>query len=301
MKNLIISLSSYLICLCLLNFQFAEDLSEFGISIKNTEERLWSGIQSERLYIPYVGSAVKDACKSIPPENQAAAVNKMGGFMKSYFTSEDFQKRYSDWLSKSFPQTEATISEKRKAEIRAYRLKDVQNLTVENVEPLVEMQIQSAETFAGMENMLSSLPAEQRADFKKQIENGKKNAAFFKKVKPLLKSDFPEFKKQYAEHLALDEIAQAEQQLVARNKSNAIELQKWQDPKKVLSARLTEFLEKSKGVDFEAQTKDVNNRKKFVNGAYESKSDIWKFCYRIGKTPTNTARAFAQQWLAELK
>ena len=98
----------------------------------------------------------------------------------------------------------------------------------------------------------------------------------------------------------LSKIALAHNESLGK-KDNAQELDKWKDPEKVLSGKLTEFLEKSKDVDFTAQTKDVNNRKKFVNAAYEGKSDIWKFCYRMGKTPTVTARAFAQQWLAEMK
>lgn len=174
-------------------------------------------------------------------------------------------------------------------------------LKAEDVAPMINAQIESAETFSAMEGMLASLPADQRADFKKQIESGKRNAAFFKKMKPLLKSDFAEFQKQYSEYLATEEIMQAEQQLVSNNKANALEYEKWKSPEKVLKEKLTEFLEKSKGVDFSAQTKEVNNQKKFVNKAYETKNDIWKFCYRAGSVPTNAARAFAQQWLAGLK
>jgi hypothetical protein len=221
--------------------------------------------------------------------------------VKTYFNTEDFQKRYIDAIAKKYPKLETSVSEQRKQEIRASRLKGVQGLQAKDMEPVVDIQIQSAETFVGMESMLSSIPAEQRADFKKQIEDGKRNAAFFKKIKPLLKTNMEEFKKQYAEYLANDEIRQSEETLARNAKSNADEFEKLKDPKKVLTARLTDFLNQSKGVDFAAQTKEVSGRKKFVNAAYEGKSDVWKFCYRMGATPTNTARAFAQQWLAELK
>jgi NADH dehydrogenase/NADH:ubiquinone oxidoreductase subunit G len=301
MKNLISPLFLYGLCLCFLNFTFSDDYSEFGITEKNVQERLWSSLQNTTVSSPYFSSSVKTACRAIAPENQAAAVKKAGSLVKLYFGSEDFQKRYSEWLAKSYQQTDTRLSEKRQAEIRAYRIKDVQGLTVQNIEPMVDMQIQSGETYAGMESMLSSLPADQRAEFKKTIEDGKRNAAFFKKVKPLLKSDFEAFKKQYAEHTAQEEIAQKERELAKNNKNNAAEYEKWKDPKKVLSARLTEFLDKSKGVDFAAQTKVVADRKKFVNAAYEGKNDVWKLCYRMGAAPTNAARAFAQQWVTELK
>jgi hypothetical protein len=301
MKNLIPSLLLYTLCVGFLNFTFSDDYSEFGASRQDAQERLWNALQNTNVRAPYFGSSVKTACRAIAPESQATAVKKAGSLVKSYFESEDFQKRYSDWLAKNYQQTDTKLSEKRQAEIRAYRVKDAQGLTVANIEPLVDIQIQSAETYMGMEGMLASLPVDQRADFKKTIEDGKRNAAFFKKVKPLLKSDFEEFKKQYAEHQAQEEIAQKEGDLVKNNKRNAQESEKWKDPKKILSARLTEFLDKSKGVDFAAQTKVVDNRNKFVNAAYEGKNDIWKLCYRVGAAPTNAARAFAQQWITELK
>ncbi|WP_221390232.1 hypothetical protein [Dyadobacter sp. NIV53] len=301
MKNIIISLISYSACFCFLNFQFADDFSEFGITTKNVHETLWNSIQSDQFYIPYMGSTVKDACKLISPENQAAAVQKIGGLVKSYYASDDFKKRYNEWLSNSFSQTATTLSEKRQAEIREYRVKDTERLKASDIEPIIDIQIQSGETFAGMESMLSSLPVEQRAEFKKQIDNGKKNAEFFRKMKPLIKSDFTAFKIQYAEHLAQEEISQQQDRLAKENKDNALELDKWKNPEKVLSGKLAEFLEKSKDVDFAAQTKNADNHKVFVNATYESKNDIWKFCYRMGKTPTITARAFAQQWLAEIK
>lgn len=301
MKNTLISLFFYAATLCFLNFRFADDFSEFGITTQNVQERLWSSLQHSEVIIPYLNNTVKSACRAISPENQAAAVQKIGKLVKHYYVSDEFKKRYADWLVKSFPQVEVGVSEQRQAEIRARRIKETGNLNAKDIEPIVDIQIQSAETFVAMEGMLSSLPADQRADFKKQIETGKQNAAFFKKIKPLLKTDFEAFKKQYAEHLAQEDIAQTEQQLSSNNKHNKAEYEKLKSPEKVLSARLMEFLEKSKGVDFSAQTKEVNNQKKFVNKVYETKNDIWKFCYRVGPAPTNAARAFAQQWLAELK
>lgn len=301
MKNKIVPFFLYAFCIAFLNFTFSDEFEEYGISQKDIQNRLWNGLQAPSVSVPYLGSTVKSACRSLAPDAQATAIKKAGAFVKTYFNSEDFQKRYTDVIAKKYPKLETTVSEQRKAEIRANRLKGVQGLQAKDMEPVVDIQIQSAETFVGMESMLSSIPAEQRADFKKQIEDGKRNAAFFKKIKPLLKTNMEEFKKQYAEYLAADEIRQSEQTLARNAKSNVDEYEKLKDPKKVLTARLTDFLNQSKGVDFAAQTKEVNGRKKFVNAAYEGKSDVWKFCYRMGATPTNTARAFAQQWLTELK
>ncbi|GGC08786.1 hypothetical protein [Dyadobacter sediminis] len=300
MKNKIALLITA-VCLCFLNFRFSEDYSEFGVTHEDVEEKFWSTLQNKSVYAPYLSSSAKAACRSISPDHQAAAVQKAGNLIKLYYGSQDFKKRYNNWLAKSFPQEEVEISEERKAEIRENKIRDIKSLNAKDMEPIVDIQIQAGESITGMESMLTSLPPDQRAEFKKQIEDSKRTVAFFKKVKPLLKSDFEAFKKQYAAFLAQDEIAQAEQQLIRSNKNNAEEFDQWKSPEKVLAARLTEFLEKSKGVDFAAKTKEVNNRKKFVDAAYEGQNDVWKFCYRIGPAPTNAARAFAQQWLTELK
>lgn len=301
MKNKLVPCLLYVLCIGFLNFTFLDEFEEYGVTKSDVQSRVWNALQNQTLSMPYVSSTVKSACRALSTDAQAAAVKKTGAFAKTYFNSDDFQKRYNDWLSKRFTQGESKVSDKRKEEIYASRLKGVQGMNAKDMEPIVDMQIQSGETFAGMESMLSSLPADQRAEFKKQIEDGKRNAAFFKKIKPLLKTDMEEFKKQYATYLANDEIRQSEETMARNNKASATDYEKWKDPKKVLTARLTDFLNQTKGVDFAAQTKDVNGRKKFVNAAYEGKSDIWKFCYRAGATPTNAARAFAQQWLTELK
>ena len=39
----------------------------------------------------------------------------------------------------------------------------------------------------------------------------------------------------------------------------------------------------------------------FANPEYEKKSGQWKLCYRAGKEPVEAARAFAKEWLGEMK
>jgi hypothetical protein len=300
MKNIAISLLSYFTCICFFNFQFADDFSEFGIKSREVEESFLTSLQNPRFYVPYMNSTVKAKCQSIAPQNQAAAVRRIGGLLKSYYASDDFKTRYSEWVNRKFPPAQV-LPETRKTQILNDRMRETADLKAQDIEPIVEMQIQSAELYAGMASSVNSMPPAQRAEFKKQVEAGQKNAAFFKKLKPLLKSDLPEARKQYATYLAQDQIAQEEATLAKNNNANALELEKWKDPKKVLSAKLADFLDKTKDVDYSAETKVMYNRNRFVNAAYESKHPAWKFCYRMGKAPSDAARAFAQQWLQELK
>ena len=54
-------------------------------------------------------------------------------------------------------------------------------------------------------------------------------------------------------------------------------------------------------MDFNAELKDQNGKKKFVNPVYEAKRPEWKMAFRAGADVTELTRAFALQWLEELK
>jgi hypothetical protein len=64
--------------------------------------------------------------------------------------------------------------------------------------------------------------------------------------------------------------------------------------------RLADFLESTGNIDYNAALIDKANKKIFVNPVYEKKNWKWKMGFRAGKEATESARAFAQQWLKEL-
>jgi len=74
------------------------------------------------------------------------------------------------------------------------------------------------------------------------------------------------------------------------------------DSRTLIAKRLQEFLDTSKDVDFNARlVQGRGGRMRFADPAYESKPDDWKLCYRAGKEPVEAARAFAVDWLRQLK
>jgi hypothetical protein len=86
------------------------------------------------------------------------------------------------------------------------------------------------------------------------------------------------------------------------------ERKKWElrypaDPNVLLRKNINNFLEQTKNVDYSAPTKlnPKNNHQVFTNPAYEKKDNQWKACYRAGRELTDATRAFAKEWLAELK
>jgi hypothetical protein len=65
--------------------------------------------------------------------------------------------------------------------------------------------------------------------------------------------------------------------------------------------RLQQFLEETRDIDYAAQLTNKNGKQVFLNAAYEKKSNRWKMAYRAGKEVIEPARAFVQQWIAEIK
>ncbi len=72
------------------------------------------------------------------------------------------------------------------------------------------------------------------------------------------------------------------------------------DPNVTLRRRLQSFLSATEDVDFAAVTHGEGGSRRFELAEYESKPPEWKMCYRAGPEATAAARAFAEQWLAEL-
>jgi hypothetical protein len=69
----------------------------------------------------------------------------------------------------------------------------------------------------------------------------------------------------------------------------------------LIKKRLQKMLDLTEDVDFNAELKIVGNRKKFVKAEYEAKRPEWKMAFRAGKEVTELTRAFAKEWLNEIK
>lgn len=154
---------------------------------------------------------------------------------------------------------------------------------------------------------------EEIAKTEKQIKDLEKNmkaldAAMQKNMQPVLdmyKSMLKEYQNpnhQYFEGLVLNDKMQNEQNLQSYQSA----LKNWEehypaDFSPIIKERLQKFLYVTNDVDFSAELKTSYNKKVFVNPSYERKSTEWKQAFRAGKEITTMARAFATQWLSELK
>ncbi len=69
----------------------------------------------------------------------------------------------------------------------------------------------------------------------------------------------------------------------------------------LLKKRLLQFLAETATIDYNAKLVKKDRKMVFADPALEAKDSFWKACFRSGKRTVDAARAFALQWLAELK
>ena len=212
---------------------------------------------------------VRDAFKKATPAARAAMTEQVLVWTKAYVNSPQFAKDYAAFRAQAKPQPEEG------------------RLTVDQ-----ELEQRREERKADLEKSKKAV-AEMPAEYRKMAEEGYKAA-----VEASKQFDTPEFRKM--ERDALIEERKSE------DADHQEALAKWEseypaDPNALIKKRLTEFLKATEGVDYAAELVNKYSKMRFVNAAYESKPSELKLAYRAGKDATEKARAFAKEWLVELK
>ena len=262
-----------LIALCsIFLFSFTKSRSlgdEIWKQLGMTRDQGTDGVKQSFLngYLSYYGA--KNA-KNIALNNRAAIANDLLAYTKQYINGPAFKKEYEKMRSDAKPEmpTEKLLT---KEEVRAEKL------------------------------------AEAEKSLKKSEETAKVSADMAKIMKPtidMLKKQLVDYKDPNNKHIEM--YHQSEKyEYEKRIKSYEERLAKWTkefpaDYKVKVRERLQRFLDLSATVDFNAELKQVGNKKKFVNPEYEGKAYDWKQIYRAGKEVIEPARKFAEQWLSEL-
>ena len=200
--------------------------------------------------------------RKVPVGQRAAVVNTLGAFAKAYFNSEDFKKRYAEAYAADAPQ------------------KPVRQGTSDSVmkalSPAMDAQIKM------MQEQMGNMPPEMQAQMKEAIE----------KMKVAQAGKDPgqlEAKQRYQEELA------------EYNKKMADPKRLPKDPREMLRRRLKAFLTLTADINFDAKLVDSGYRKHFADKQLEARPEEWKMWFRAGREATGAARAFATQWLKELR
>lgn len=244
-------------------------LQTLKLSENDAKETIFSDISYQSFYFP----GIKEL-KSIALNDRVSKVEVIGKYVKEFAASDDFKKRYNQYreLKKPTPPEKPKTMEQMKNEDR------------ENLKKNLEE----------MKNAQASAPADQKAYFNESIKYLEEQLKTIDDPNNTMYSPEMDTYMQEGYQMQLDqynkEVADWEAEYPVNN------------PNGLIKNCLNEFMDKTKDVDFSAETAiDQYGRTVFVKQGYEGKGDLWKLCFRAGKETTEAARKFAQNWLSELK
>lgn len=264
MKKVYLFLLPLFLMILFVSFTINSDvISKIGCTIEEADNTIFDNLFFGNYNAPYCNNKYK----TIPINEKEIIVNQLYAYVKSLVSSEKFISKYK-----------------------------LEHENAKPIEPKIEIKPkydeQTAQLFKGMEDELNNpnLTEEQKTELKKNIE--------------IMKQTYsnPEYKKM------LEQANDAEKQQSINDYNISIEkykldLLEWEKTKNlnvVIKERLNNFIELTSNINFDAKLVKINDKFKFENPEYESKSSDWKKCFRAGKETINAARKCAIDWLKEL-
>ncbi len=273
MKKIILTVSLALIILGFTTGRMIDDkmkdiLQKIQMDDDGAKNMIWSNCAYSNFFIPNPRTL-----KSLALGERTAVVEAVAGYAKDYCSTTEFLKKYNELRENKkpgMPEKPKTMDE----------MKGEQRKSIED-------------GIRNMEETKTKMPADQQSMFDETIQQ------FKEQLKELDNPDNPMFSKEVE-----DMYKQMYDQQMNEYNTKVAEWQKdfpENNPRFLIKAWLTKFLDEIKNVDFKAQTAaDQYNRQVFIKQEYEKKSYLWKLCYRAGKEATDAGRAFAEKWLGEL-
>lgn len=245
----------------------SDTLKRLGIPGEIANDCIWSSFSGGYLSTPTMAKL-----KQTPVAERRGIVQEIGEYAKAYTRSEDFKKKYlehREGQKPKEPEPPKSMAEQRK-------------------EQKEQMQKSIAETETNMKSMSS--------DQKKTMQGVLD--MFKQQLKSIDDPKNPMFSPDMEKMLNQSHAAQMEEH---KKKLNKWEKEYPATPNEMIKRWLTQFLDVSKDVDFNAKLiAGEGGTKSFANKEYERKPDSWKMCFRAGKETVDAGRSFAKQWLEEL-
>ena len=245
---------------------YADVWQQLGISkekgLKNIEESFLNGA------FYYYGA---DKAKNILAGDRAAVAKDLLAYVKQQVNSDAFKKQYDQQRNYAKPVKHEQVS-RTKEDIRK--------------EKIAETEKSIKETEANLKTM--------KPEMVKALQP----------MLDLLKNNLKDYKDPNSK--MIDLFYQSELMSQDNNvRSYEESMKQWEeeypaDYRQVIKKRLQKFIDLAGTVDFSAELKMVNGKKKFVNPLYEAKAYDWKQIFRAGKEVIDPAVAFARQWINEI-
>ena len=244
---------------------YADIWQQLGISKSKGEENIRASFLNG--YFSYYGA---EKAKNILSGNRAAVAKDLLNYTKQQVNSEAFKKEYQKMRDGAKPE-EPTEAVKTKEEIRKEKVTELEKSLKES-EEIVKTMPDMAKTMQPTIEL-----------FKKTLKDYKDPNS--KNIEAFYQGELYEHRQRKLDY---------EEDMVKWNKDYPA------DYKQIVKSRLQEFVTIAKTVDFNAELKSVNGKKKFVNPKYEGQSYNWKQIFRAGKEVIEPAIAFAEQWIKEI-
>jgi hypothetical protein len=244
---------------------YTDFLKQLGLSKAEANEKITNSLLSGALD----PNGIRNL-KNIVLNDRAAIVKDVSAYAKQYAGSPEFIKQYLALKEENRPE--------------AMKIETPDELRINTIR-------RAREAVKEMEESLKKAPSDMKSIFEKTLEAAKQN---------LKTTEDPDNKymKSYAQNFA------SLQQQMKQSHENALKSWEAKYPSNHLlfiKVRLQEFLDATKDVDFAAQVTERNGIKYFVSKDYERKDNRWKMAFRAGKPAIEAARAFAEEWLSEIK
>lgn len=203
--------------------------------------------------------------KTIPGGKRAAIVQQLGNYMKQQFKRPEVAAEYAAYRESLVPGRQEGIDVKARIEEIKRDIKNTQD-------------------------DMKAAPA----DMKKMYEE---TIVLLKAQLEILQNpSHPE----YAMYTGKTVLTPEQQEEINRQ-IKAFSKEYPEDIQQYIKLKLNEFLQLTSNIDFNAKLVQRNGKWRFENPEYEAKDYNWKKCFRAGKETIDAARAFAQQWLKEIK
>ena len=260
--------------------------------------------------LPYIGRNVVAAAKALDEPARLAFVEKVGAAFKTLVMSDTFAKAHAAAIRQEhnavdhgitgLVSTEVLLKRNDMAAFETRSKGESAAAIVDNMESqdAKTLQLLISQNLEGWTRRADDVKRKDRAKYQKMVRDAQA-------LQALGTSDVQKLRRGVAVLYSMDQDGpDTEQALYAlRDRSRAESEQLAWDQnnlKAVLKQQLTTFVALVPTVDYAAATKDEDGMVRFVNPAYEKKGQVWKACFRAGKTISMSAMQMAQAWLKEL-
>lgn len=252
----------------------------FSFTVYRVSSDVWSRLgMTEEVGIGNVQSAFLEGyfyqlnpavAKKIALGERKAIASELLNAARSYMESPAFKEDYEWYKKEKYPLPPKLARTK----------KEVQT----------DLQVEMSEAVENLEKMIAQSAPEYRESLTESLEIQKAQLTAYKDpenetVNMIAESEKMDYEIKYQQYV--DELKEFEEIYPG-------------DIKAMIRSRLELFLELTEGVDYDAELKTVYGRKVFVDPRFERMHDEWKMAYRCGREVTETARAFANEWLKSL-